>query len=158
MNPDVNVEAVDTEITPDNAPEIVADCDLIIDALDNYSTRYILNEAAISSSIPFIHGSIHALDGTVTTIVPGSTPCLRCIFPEPPPPTTTPVLGTSPGIIGCIQALEAIKYLTKLGELLMGRLLILDGHDLKFREVRVRRDPQCPDCRTANQERLRTSK
>jgi molybdopterin/thiamine biosynthesis adenylyltransferase len=149
LNPHVDIETVDTEITPDNVLSFTADCDLIIDALDNYSTRYALNEAAISSRIPFIHGSIHALDGIVTTIVPGSTPCLRCIFPEPPPPTTTPVLGATPGVIGCIQALEAIKYLTGLGELLTGRLLLFDGLDLKFRELRVKRDPRCLDCQSA---------
>ena len=149
LNPNVNVEIVDTKITQDNVPSLVADCDLIIDALDNYPTRYTLNGAAVSNHIPLIHGSVHALDGMATTIIPGNTPCLRCIFPESPPQTTTPVLGATPGIIGCIQALEAIKYLTELGELLTGRLLLLDGLVLKFTELRVKRDPQCLDCQSA---------
>jgi molybdopterin/thiamine biosynthesis adenylyltransferase len=147
LNPHVRIEAIGTQIEQNNVMDLVDECDLIVDALDNYPTRYIMNKAAIATRTPLLHGSLSEFDGVTTTVIPGRTPCLRCIFPEPPPPTTTPVLGAIPGIIGCIQALEAIKYLTGVGTLLTGRLLLLDGLELKFREMTVKRDPKCPDCR-----------
>jgi adenylyltransferase/sulfurtransferase len=147
LNPTINIEAVDTTMTVENVADLVRGCDLIVDALDNYPTRYVLNRASVSSRTPLLHGSVHGFDGMVTTLVPGETPCLRCIFPEPPPQATTPVLGATPGVVGCIQAIEAIKCLTGVGEALTGRLLLFDGLGLKFREVRVKRDPQCPECR-----------
>jgi len=146
-NSDINVESVDTIISPENVLALAAGCDLIIDALDNYPTRYLMNKAALESNIPFVHAGVYALDGMITTIVPGKTACLRCIFPEPPLPITTPVLGVVPGIMGCLQALEAIKYLIGIGELVTGRMLLVDGFGTKFNEVRVQRNPQCLDCR-----------
>lgn len=147
LNPWIKVEAIAQAITEHNVLELTEGCDLIIDALDNYPTRYLLNRAAIKRRIPLVHGGIHGLEGMVTTIIPGKTPCLRCIFSQGPPPVTFPVLGVTPGIIGTIQAAEAIKYLVGVGELLTGRLLLFDGAILTFREVRVRRHPECPDCR-----------
>lgn len=146
LNPWIEVEAVAETIDEHNVMGLVKDCDVVVDALDNYPTRYLLNRAAISCKIPFIHGGISGLNGMVTTLVPGKTPCLRCIFTEGPPPSTFPVLGTAPGIIGLIQAMEAMKYITGVGELLTGRLLLFDGVSMTFREVKVRRRPDCPDC------------
>lgn len=145
-NPCIKVEAVAETISEDNIFELTAGCDLIMDAVDNYQTRYLLNRAALERGIPFIHGGVYGMEGMATTIVPGQTACLRCIFPEPPPPATIPVLGVIPGIIGCLQATEAVKYITGIGELLTNRLLVFDGSDIKFREVKLERDPQCPDC------------
>jgi adenylyltransferase/sulfurtransferase len=145
-NPCIQVEAIAETITQDNILELATGCDLIVDAVDNYHTRYLLNRAALERGIPFIHGGIYGMEGMATTIIPGKTACLRCIFPEPPPPATIPVLGVVPGVIGCIQALEAIKSLTGIGELLTNRLLIFDGNDLRFREVKLNCNPKCPDC------------
>ena len=145
-NPTVRVEAVAASIGDDNAVQLAADCDVIVDAVDNYATRYALNRAALERRIPFVHGGVHGMEGMATMIVPGETACLRCIFHAPPPPATVPVLGSVAGVIGCLQATEAVKYVTGLGELLANRLLVFDGIDLKFREVRLKRDPQCPDC------------
>jgi adenylyltransferase/sulfurtransferase len=105
-----------------------------------------LNRTAILRKVPFIHGGISGLHGVVTTILPGKTPCLRCIFAEGPPPGTFPVIGVTPGIIGLIQATEAIKYLTGIGELLTNRLLLFDGETMTFRQVQVKKCPTCPDC------------
>ena len=146
LNPNVKIEAFEERIEQHNVMDLVDECDLIVDALDNYPTRYIVNKAAIATRTPLLHVSLSEFDGVTTTIIPGRTPCLRCIFPEPPPPAATPVLGAIPGIIGSIQALEATKYLAGVGTLLTGRLLLLDGLELKFREMTVRRDPKCPDC------------
>lgn len=145
-NPHIRIEALAETITSDNVLELTADCDLILDALDNYPTRYLLNRAALERGIPFLHGSVQGMEGIATTIVPGRTACLRCIFPSPPPAGTIPVLGIAPGIIGCLQALEAIKYITGIGELLTNRLLIFDGIASRFQEVKVRRDPACSEC------------
>lgn len=145
-NPCIEVEAIAEAISEDNILKLTDNCDLIMDAVDNYQTRYLLNKAALDRGIPFLHGGVYGMEGMATTILPGQTACLRCIFPEPPPPTTIPVLGVIPGVIGCLQATEAIKFITGIGELLTNRLLIFDGNDIKFREVKLKRDPQCPDC------------
>jgi adenylyltransferase/sulfurtransferase len=146
LNPDVHVEAIAETITQDNAFQLSEGCNLILDATDNFPDRYALNKAALQRGIPFLYGGVYGIEGMTTTIIPGKTACLRCIFPEPPPTTVSPILGVAPGIIGCLQALEAIKYLVGIGELLANRLLIFDGFGLKFREVGLTRYPQCPDC------------
>lgn len=146
VNPHIQIEATTEIITQDNVLKLTEGCHLILDAMDNYQARYLLNRAALERGIPFIHGGIYGMEGVMTTIIPGQTACLRCIFPEPPPQATLPVLGAAPGIIGCLQALEAIKHITGIGRLLTDRLLIFDGIDLSFREVKLERNPQCPDC------------
>ncbi len=147
LNPWIEVEAVAETIDEHNVMALVDGCDVIIDAMDNYPTRYLLNRAAIAHKIPFIHGGISGLNGMATTLVPGKGSCLRCIFAEGPPPSTFPVLGIAAGVIGLIQATEAIKCITGVGELLVGRLLLFDGVSLTFREVKVRRRPDCQGCR-----------
>ena len=146
MNSDIKIETIAENITEDNILELVGDCQLIVDAMDNFPTRYLLNKAALSRNIPFFHGSVHGLDGMASTIIPGETACLRCIFPEPPPAAIFPVLGVTPGIIGIIQATEVIKYIVGIGELLKNRLLVWDGLITHFGELIVNKDPQCRDC------------
>ena len=148
INPDIEVEALSETIAENNALELVNDADLIIDAMDNFPTRYLLNRAALAKHIPFFHGAIYGFEGQVTTIIPGKTACLRCIFPEAPPPETFPVIGVTPGVIGLIQATEVIKYITGIGELLAGKLLLWDGLNSKFEELMVAINFECEDCGT----------
>ncbi|MDI6639625.1 MAG: HesA/MoeB/ThiF family protein [Methanocellales archaeon] len=146
INPDVAVEVVKTTMTESNVFDLVEGSNVIVDGMDNFPTRYLLNRVAVEKKILFVHGSIYGLEGRATTIIPGRTACLRCIFPESPPPTRFPVLGATPGVIAVIQATEVIKYLTGIGRLLANRLLIYDGESMKFEEISVRRNPDCPDC------------
>jgi molybdopterin/thiamine biosynthesis adenylyltransferase len=146
MNSDIKIEVIAENLTEDNILELIGDCQLIVDAMDNFPTRYLLNKAALSRNMPFFHGSVHGLDGMATTIIPGETACLRCIFPEPPPAAIFPVIGVTPGIIGCIQATEVIKHIVGIGELLKNRLLVWDGTITHFGELIVKKDPQCRDC------------
>jgi molybdopterin/thiamine biosynthesis adenylyltransferase len=146
MNSDIIVEAAAEILDEENVLHLVGDADLIIDAMDNFPSRYLLNKAALDRKMPFIHGAIHGFHGQATTVLPGRTACLRCIFPEAPPPETFPVVGVTPGIIGLIQATEAIKYITGLGDLLAGKLLIWDGIRPSLETIDVERDPRCRDC------------
>ncbi|MDP3062551.1 MAG: HesA/MoeB/ThiF family protein [Chloroflexota bacterium] len=146
LNPHITVEPIVQTISAENVLELADGCDLIMDCMDNYPTRYVLNEAALKKRIPFVHGAIYGLQGELTTVLPGVTPCLRCIFRGAPPKETFPVLGVTPGVIACLQAMEAIKYLTGVGELMAGRLLLFDGNDMQFSEVRIKRNPHCQDC------------
>jgi adenylyltransferase/sulfurtransferase len=146
MNSDVSIEAISETLDEQNASSLVGDADLIIDAMDNFDARYLLNKTALAKDIPFIHGAIYGFHGQATTVVPGETACLRCIFAQAPPPATFPVIGVTPGVIGLIQATEAIKYLTGLGELLTNRLLIWDGLKLSMETIDVQRDLACIDC------------
>lgn len=146
INGDITIEAKSETITEDNASELVGDADLIIDAMDNFSTRYLLNRTALGKGIPFIHGAINGFHGQATTVLPGKSACLRCIFREAPPPSVFPVLGVTPGIIGLIQATEAIKYIVGVGELLSGKLLLWDGLTSQTDIVQVDKNPHCQDC------------
>ncbi|MHC1636077.1 MAG: HesA/MoeB/ThiF family protein [Candidatus Methanospirareceae archaeon] len=154
INPDIEVEVLSGEINERNAHELVGDADLILDAVDNFETRYLLNRVALERGIPFFHGAVHGFEGQVTTIIPGKTPCLRCIFPKAPKQEEVHVIGVTPGIIGLIQATEAIKYITGVGELLTGRLLIWSGWGSRFEEVIVKKDPKCEDCGDAEGNRF----
>ena len=152
LNPEVNVVTYDTRLGADNVVNIISDYDLVIDGTDNFPTRYLLNDASVLTGIPVVHGSIFRFEGQVTVFAPGSGPCYRCLLPEPPPPELAPscaeagVLGVLPGIIGSIQALEAIKVLLDLGDPLIGRLLAYDALEEAFRTFNVRRDPACATC------------
>ncbi|MBN1853157.1 MAG: HesA/MoeB/ThiF family protein [Pirellulales bacterium] len=146
MNPDIRVTAITEKITDRNADDLIGDADLVIDCTDNFPTRYILNEAALGKHIPLVHGAIWGMDGRITFIHPPETPCLRCMIPEPPPQETCPVLGATPGVIGTLQVLEAIKYLTGIGELLKGQLLAWEGEKARFVKLTFPRDPNCPTC------------
>jgi molybdopterin/thiamine biosynthesis adenylyltransferase len=146
INPDVKIRVVDTTIDETNVTRLVGKSDGIVDAMDNFPTRYLLNEAAVKKNIPFFHGAIRGLYGQVTTIIPGKTPCLRCIFPNAPPKEVFPVVGVTPGLIGMIQATEVLKYLINEGRLLTNRLLIWDGLEARADEISVERNPECPVC------------
>jgi len=153
-NPDIRVNAIDTTIDATNVARLVGHADGIVDAMDNYSTRYLLNGTAQEKKIPLFHGAIRGLHGQATTIIPGETPCLACIFPHAPPPEVFPVVGVTPGFIGMIQATEVIKYLTGQGNLLTNRLLIWDGRECRAEEIVVEKNPACPVC--SSREKTRT--
>ncbi len=147
LNPGIRIETIGDTITEANAARLVGDADLIVDALDNLPTRYLLNRTAIKKNIPFFHGAVYGFEGRAMTIIPGQTACLTCLYHGATVPKTRfPVIGVAPAVIGCIQATEVIKYLTGLGELLTGRLLNYDGLTMKFTEFSIKRDPDCADC------------
>ncbi len=147
FNPEVEVDAVKSEMTPENAFELAEEADILVDGSDNFQMRYALNEAAIRHRLPFIHGAIYGMEGRATTIIPGETACLRCIYPEAPPPEKFPVIGTTPALIGMVQATEVLKLVAERGELLKNRMLIYDGETMEFSEISLKRDPKCPACR-----------
>lgn len=146
LNPNVKIETDEVTITETNIARLVTGFDLIIDALDNLPTRYLLNKAAIEQNIPLFHGAINGFEGRAMTIIPGQTACLACVYHGAIPDGKIPVVGVTPAIIGCIQATEVIKYITGLGELLINRLLVYDGLSMKFTEFKVRKDPKCRYC------------
>ncbi len=152
LNPDVAVVAHDTRLGADNVVDIIGQYDLVVDGFDNFPSRYLLNDASLVTGTPVIHGSIFRFEGQITVFKPYDGPCYRCFLPEPPPPELAPscseagVLGVLPGIIGSIQALEAIKTILDLGESLSGRLLTYDALEQTFRNYKLHRDPQCPAC------------
>jgi adenylyltransferase/sulfurtransferase len=146
LNPSIQVTAFPAKITPENVDALAGEADIIVDCMDNFPTRYLLNESAIRKNIPLVYGSIWGMDGRLSFIQSPETPCLRCLFPDAPPSETFPVLGTTPGVIGSLQALETIKYLTGIGRTLKGKLLVWDGGRTEFRTFKARRDPNCPTC------------
>ena len=153
LNPDVQVNVYRERLTSDNVDRILAEgWDVIVDGADNFPTRYLLNDASVWHGIPIVHGSIFRFEGQVTVFKPHEGPCYRCLFPQPPPPELAPscaeggVLGVLPGIVGSLQASEAIKLVLGIGEPLIGRLLLFDALAPSFTEVKLRRDPACPVC------------
>ena len=146
LNKNVMIETIDTIIDETNVSKLVAGFDVIVDAMDNMPTRYLLNKAAIEHRIPFVHGAVSGLEGRAMTIIPGKSACIRCLYHATPPKKKFPVLGTTPAIIGTIQATEVVKYLTGIGTLLTNRLLIYDGLNMKFTELSVVRNPNCEHC------------
>jgi len=152
MNPDVQVVTYDVRLGAGNVLELIDSYDVIVDGTDNFPTRYLLNDAALVKKIPVVHGSIFRFEGQATVFYPYKGPCYRCLVPEPPPAELAPscaeagVLGVLPGIIGAIQAVEAIKLLLGLGEPLIGRLLAYDALEQTFRTFKIRRDPDCAVC------------
>ena len=145
LNPDIDVQGVKAKITEDNVFDLVEDS-LIVDALDNLPTRLLLNRAAIKKRLPLFHGAVYGFEGRATTILPGKTSCLRCLYQEVLP-GKIPVVGVTPAVIGCVQATEVIKYILDIGELLTDRLLIYDGLSMKFSEVKLKRDSNCSECK-----------
>ncbi len=152
LNPDVNVVTHDVRMGADNILDIIDGYDVIVDGTDNFPTRYLVNDASLLKRIPVVHGSIFRFEGQVTVFAPYTGPCYRCLIPEPPPAELAPscaeagVLGVLPGIVGSIQAMEAIKLILGLGEPLIGRLLAYDALEESFRSFKVNRDPDCPAC------------
>jgi sulfur-carrier protein adenylyltransferase/sulfurtransferase len=153
LNPDVSVTTYRERLTSENVDRILGDgWDVIVDGADNFPTRYLLNDASVWHGIPVVHGSIFRFEGQVTVFKPKEGPCYRCLFPTPPPPELAPscaeggVLGVLPGVIGSIQATEALKLALGIGDPLIGRLLLYDALAASFTEVTLRRDPACPVC------------
>ncbi|MCK4561181.1 MAG: HesA/MoeB/ThiF family protein [Calditrichia bacterium] len=146
LNSSCHIETFSDFLEEKNLEKIIGHPDIIVDCLDNFDTRYLLNSYCITKRIPLVHGAIHGLTGQVTVLKSPDTACLRCLFPEPPSKEISPVVGATPGIIGSIQALEIIKLITNRESALKGKLLIFDGEDMMFNSVRVKRVASCPDC------------
>jgi molybdopterin/thiamine biosynthesis adenylyltransferase len=152
LNPEVKVIEHIEMLTEENVDRLISGYDLVIDGTDTFETRYTLNDAAVRAAIPVVHASVFRFEGQLTVFVPFEGPCYRCLYPTPPPPELAPgcsvagVLGVVPGVMGLLQATEAIKLILRLGDPLVGRLLIWDALDGTFSEVRLRRDPMCPAC------------
>jgi sulfur-carrier protein adenylyltransferase/sulfurtransferase len=152
LNPDVDVATYDVRLGADNVLDVIDGYDVIVDGTDNFPTRYLVNDASLVKRIPVVHGSIFRFEGQATVFAPYEGPCYRCMIPEPPPPEMAPscaeagVLGVLPGIVGSIQAMEAIKLVLGLGDPLVGRLLAYDALEETFRTFKVNRDPSCPAC------------
>ena len=152
MNPDIKVKIHDVLVTAENIMAIIEDYDFVVDATDNFESKFLINDACILAGKPYSHGGILRFSGQTITVKPGDSACYRCIFPFPPPEdvdapcSRAGVMGVLPGVIGCIQATEAIKYLLGEGSLLTGRLLTYDVLKMKFREVYIRKNPGCPIC------------
>ena len=155
LNPDVRVVTIEEMLVAENVERIIAGYDVIIDGTDTFDTRYLLNDAAVAAGIPVVHASVFRFEGQLTVFKPFDGPCYRCLYPTPPPPELAPgcsvagVLGVVPGIMGLLQANEAIKLLLGIGESLAGRLLLFDALDASFSELKLRRDPDCPVCSEA---------
>ncbi|WP_252700964.1 SAMP-activating enzyme E1 [Natronosalvus vescus] len=159
LNPDVDVDKYPTRLSPENVADLVDPYDIVLDASDNFATRYLLNDYCVLTETPLSHGAIYRFEGQMTTFTngarepnPDETPCYRCLFPEAPEPGTVPdcattgVLGVLPGTVGCIQATEVVKLLLETGEVLEGRLLLYDAMEMTFETVEMLPNPDCPVC------------
>jgi molybdopterin/thiamine biosynthesis adenylyltransferase/rhodanese-related sulfurtransferase len=154
LNPDIEITTYETQLTSANALELFKDYDIIVDGTDNFPTRYLVNDASVMTGKLNVYGSIFRFEGQITVFGAPDGPCYRCLYPEPPPPGLVPscaeggVLGVLPGIVGTIQAAEALKLIIGKGEPLIGRLLLFDALAMKFRELKLRKNPDCPVCGT----------
>lgn len=152
LNPDVEVAIVDAMLDESNAQSFIAGHDLVVDGTDNFPTRYLITDAAFFARVPVVYGSVFRFEGQVSVFDPPEGPCYRCLYPSPPPPGLVPdceeggVLGVVPGVVGMLQAAEAIKYIAGLGTPLRGRLLLVDLFAGRFREMKIPRNPRCPLC------------
>jgi adenylyltransferase/sulfurtransferase len=146
INPEIEISVFQGRIDEGNVEELTKGHDIIIDAMDNFPTRFLLNRAALKHGIPFIHASVWGLEGRITTVVPGKTPCLECVFPHAPPKELFPILGATPGVLGCLQVTEAVKVILGIGKTLEGRLLMYDGEYMEFQEIPIERNPKCKAC------------
>jgi molybdopterin/thiamine biosynthesis adenylyltransferase len=152
LNPDVKVVPHKTRFASENVMDILKNYDVVVDGVDNFPTRYLLNDAALKLGKAVVHASIYRFEGQITVFPAGGRPCYRCLYPQPPPPDMAPscqeagVLGVLPGVVGVLQAVEAIKLIVGVGSTLAGRLLMYDALSTRFREMKLRRDPHCPTC------------
>jgi len=152
LNPDIQIDTFEAHLTSENALDIMKDYDIIVDGTDNFPTRYLVNDACVLLGKPNVYGSIFRFEGQITIFGNPGGPCYRCLYPEPPPPGLVPscaeggVLGVLPGIVGTIQAAETLKLIIGKGEPLVGRLLLFDALAMKFRELKLRQNPECPVC------------
>ena len=147
LNSEIEIKALNMKITAENACDLIKGSDVVVDAMDNWKTRFDLNNACVESRIPLVHAGIHSLSGQITTIVPGEGPCLQCIIPKPPPEVRPfPVLGATPGFFATLQVMEVVKLILRIGIPLIGRLLLFSGEDMSCSVVQVSRNPECPVC------------
>jgi molybdopterin-synthase adenylyltransferase len=149
LNPHASIKAIQAEITEENCEELVGDCSIIVDAMDNMKGRRALNATSVKLGIPYVYGGVHQLDGMASVFIPGKTPCLECVFPrhETEAASDPPgILGPVPGLIACIQSIETMKLILGFEGLLAGRLLCFCGYDMTFREFKINRNPSCPVC------------
>jgi molybdopterin/thiamine biosynthesis adenylyltransferase/rhodanese-related sulfurtransferase len=152
LNPDVKVIGYRERVSSQNIMRLIKDYDIVVDGCDNFPTRYLVNDACVFTNKPNVHGSIFQFEGQATVFYPGRGPCYRCLFPEPPPPGAAPscaeagVLGVLPGLVGCVQAVETIKLILDKGTPLIGRLLHFDTLSMEVKQLKLRRDPDCPVC------------
>ncbi|MCX8204065.1 MAG: HesA/MoeB/ThiF family protein [Candidatus Nezhaarchaeota archaeon] len=147
LNPEVEIEELPFRLSKENVQGLVSKVGLVVDGLDNFKTRFLVNEACVRALKPYIYAGVQGFEGRVMTILPGKGPCLRCLIPsDPPEPSYTPVIGAAPGIAALIEVMEVVKLITGVGEPLIGRLLVFDGLYMTFQEVRVERRPDCPVC------------
>lgn len=147
LNPEIKVDPINEKISEDNVNELLKGIDLIVDGQDNLRTRMIINEFAVKNCKPYVYGAVYGMEGFLMTIVPRAGPCLRCLYPrETKMKDFIPVLGTTPGVIGCLEATEAIKVITGVGKPSIGKLIIYDGENMSFHEVCIVRNPQCCTC------------
>ena len=146
LNPFISISTSVDQLNAKNIDNIIGKPDVIVDCLDNFETRFLLNHYAVTQKIPVVYAAVRGMIGQVTFLIPPETPCLQCIFPEIPPKEVSPVLGATPGIVGSIQAMEALKFLTGIGTLLKNRLLIVDGEEMTFNSITIRRKSSCPEC------------
>jgi adenylyltransferase/sulfurtransferase len=144
LNPDITIEPIHADISENNVSDLVEDYP-IIDATDNLETRFLLNRVAVKNNLPLFHGAVYGFDGRVTTIIPGRTACMKCLYQEVIP-GQPPIAGVTAGVVGCLQATEAIKYFLGIGDLLINRLLIFEGLSLKFQELKLKKNPGCTEC------------
>ncbi len=152
ISPDISVHEYDQRLTSENVMEIISDYDLVLDGSDNFSTRFLLNDACVLARKVNVYGAVFRFEGQVSVFAPDRGPCLRCLIPEIPPPGAVPrcqeagILGVLPGIIGVLQATEAIKIILEIGKPLIGRFLVFDALAMEMNEVKLRRNPECPAC------------
>jgi adenylyltransferase/sulfurtransferase len=147
LNPEIEVEARVLTLTPDNVDAQIKGCDVVVDAMDNWTTRFAINDACVAQRIPYVHAGIYGFNGQAMTVVPGEGPCLRCIIPvQPPEMKNFPVIGATPGLFAMVEVMETLKLIVGLGEPLVGRLLLFNGEDMSSNIVEVQRNPQCPAC------------
>jgi adenylyltransferase/sulfurtransferase len=148
LNPQVKVDAINEMITNETINKLLSGIDIVVDGQDTMQSRMIINKECVKQKIPYIYAAVYGFEGYMTTIVPYVGPCLKCIYPaECPQPEKIPVLGSTPGVIGCLEVTDALKLLTNIGRPAIGRLIVYDGERMSFQEVAMKRNPRCPICR-----------
>jgi molybdopterin/thiamine biosynthesis adenylyltransferase len=147
LNPEIKADAINERITSETVRQLLKGIDLVVDGQDNLPTRFLINSECVSRGIPYVFAAVYGFEGYMTTIKPGEGPCLRCIYPgEIPSSGSFPVIGTTPGVMGCLQATEAIKLITGIGTPAVGRLVVYDGERMSFQQVNIKQNPRCPAC------------
>jgi len=147
LNPDVEVEALALEINEDSVRDLVKKVDVVVDGMDNYKAGFLINEACVTYGKPFVHAAVYGLEGQLFTVLPGRGPCLRCIVPsDPPEQGSVPVLGATSGVMAALEVMEVVKLVVGLGRPCIDKLLVFDGHEMRFYEIKVEPSPKCPVC------------